>query len=65
MINLQLTLLFCIDNAILIYEIASIVIDHIKLVEKAYGKNDPLVVICSKLREYLDMILDECSFFST
>ena len=54
----QLSLIFHIDDILLSHFSASVVTEHIKLLDGAYGTIDPLTMTRGKQHEYLGMTLD-------
>ena len=54
----QLTLMFHIDDILLMHLLSQVVTEYIKKLDSRYSKNNPLIVTRGKLHEYLGMTLD-------
>ena len=56
--NKQITIIFYIDNLMLVHKNPIITTKYIKLLNEIYRSKDPLTVTRGKVHEYLDMTID-------
>ena len=54
----QLTVMFHVDDVMLIHLLPQVVTEYVKKLDSVYGQKDPLVVTHRKVHEYLGITLD-------